>query len=125
MARQASSKRTRKPQQSSLILNGIRRLVRELRLSGRVSERQLGLSNAQVFVLQKLAESPASSLAELSERTLTDPSSVGVVLAKRVRAGHVRRGVGREDARRGVLMLTVPGRRLSRRSPEPAQTRIL
>ena len=36
-------------------MNGIRRIVRALRLSSRAAEKALGVSGAQLFVLQQLA----------------------------------------------------------------------
>src|ERR671938_1731164 len=68
-------------------LDAIRRLVRGLRLAARASEREAGLSAAQLFVLQQLAESPAESINELAARTLTHQSSVSVVVRRLVERG--------------------------------------
>ena len=43
---------------SRAALDGIRRLVQRLRLSTRAAERAVGISAAQLFVLQKLSEGP-------------------------------------------------------------------
>ena len=40
-------------------MNAVRRIVRALRVSSRASEKALGVSGAQLFVLQQLAESAA------------------------------------------------------------------
>ena len=53
---------------SQRILDSIRRLVRLLRLSDRVAQRELGLSAAQLFVLQELGKTPALSLAFAEHR---------------------------------------------------------
>jgi DNA-binding MarR family transcriptional regulator len=105
-------------------MDALRRIVRGLRVSSRAAERELGLSSAQLFVLQRLAEEPGASLGRLAERTLTDPSSVSVVLARLVERGLVRRGTAPDDARRLSLSLTAAGRALVRRAPEPAQARL-
>jgi DNA-binding MarR family transcriptional regulator len=60
------------------VLDAVRRIVQALRESSRQAERQVGLSGAQLFVLQKLAESPASSVNELAARTHTHQSSVSL-----------------------------------------------
>jgi MarR family transcriptional regulator, lower aerobic nicotinate degradation pathway regulator len=106
-------------------LDGIRRLVRVLRLSDRQSEREAGVSAAQLFVLQKLAEGPAPSVNDLAERTLTHQSSVSVVVGRLVERGLVVRSPSRQDGRRREPRLTLTGRALLRRSPRPAQLRLI
>jgi DNA-binding MarR family transcriptional regulator len=106
-------------------LDAIRRIVRSLRESSRASERQLGLSAAQLFVLQRLAGAPALSLNELAERTLTHQSSVSVVVTKLVRRGLVARTASAADARRVEITLTRQGRALVDRSPAAAQDRLI
>ncbi len=109
----------------AIVLDGVRRLVRLLRVSARAAEAGLGLTSAQLFVLQKLAEAPAASIAELSRRTHADPSSVSTVVARLVERRLVRRAAARADARRAELALTPAGRRLLRAAPEPAQVRLV
>ncbi len=113
------------PPEEALILDAIRRIVRLLRLSSHTSQSRLAVSGAQLFVLQKLGESPLASIADLARRTLADPSSVSVVVAKLVQRGLVSRRTSKGDARRAELALTDAGRRLLRRAPEPAQVRLL
>jgi DNA-binding MarR family transcriptional regulator len=107
------------------ILNALRRVVRLLRLGGRAAERMAGVSGAQLFVLQSLAEGPAASMGELAERTSTDPSSVSVVVQRLVEKRLVARTASLEDARRVALALTPAGRRVLTRCPEPTQARLL
>lgn len=109
----------------TVALDLIRRMVRALRVSSRAVEKAHGVSSAQLFVLQHLAHRPAASLTELSERTLTDPSSVSVVVSRLVRQGLVQRRVSPEDSRRILLSVTPAGRSLARRAPEPAQVRLI
>ena len=107
------------------ILDCIRRLVRLLRLSDRAAQALVGLSGAQLFVLNELGETPALSLNELAERTRTDQSSVSVVVTRLVEAGLVSRERSRDDARRLVLTLTRSGRTALQRAPAVAQQNIL
>jgi DNA-binding MarR family transcriptional regulator len=107
------------------ILDALRRVVRDLRLSARAAEGIAGVSGAQLFVLQALADAPASSLGALAERTLTDPSSVSVVVRRLVEKKLVARKPSPDDARRVGLTLTAGGRRVLARCPEPTQARIL
>jgi DNA-binding MarR family transcriptional regulator len=105
-------------------MNAIRRVVRFLRLSAQHAERTVGLSGAQLFVLQQVRERPAASLAELAERTVTDPSSVSAVVQRLANAGLVRKTRARRDRRRATLTLTDRGRALVRRAPSAAQERL-
>jgi DNA-binding MarR family transcriptional regulator len=106
-------------------MDGLRRIVRDLRLSAREAERGAGISGAQLFVLQALAESSAASLNDLADRTLTDQSSVSVVVKRLVERKLVTRKPSEEDGRRVELALTSAGRRLLARCPEPTQARLV
>ena len=107
------------------VLDSLRRIVRALRLSGREATQQTGLSSAQLFVLQRLAEGPAPSIALLAQRTLTDQSSVSVVVARLQRRGLVLRRRSAADGRRAELALSARGLALLRKAPEPAQARLV
>jgi DNA-binding MarR family transcriptional regulator len=115
----------RKPSSIKAVMDALRRIVRELRLSARDAERGAGISAAQLFVLQTLAERPASSLNDLADRTLTDQSSVSVVVRRLTESKLVARKASPEDGRRIELSLTAAGRRLLARCPEPTQARLL
>lgn len=108
-----------------IILDGLRRLVRELRTSSQAAERTADLSGAQLFVLRALVREPGLGINALAERTRTHQSSVSVVAAKLVRRGLVRRERSREDARRLVLVPTAAGAALAARGPDPVQERLL
>jgi len=107
------------------VMDALRRVVRDLRLSARDAERSAGISGAQLFVLQSLVDEPASSLNELAERTLTDQSSVSVVVKRLADSKLVARKPSPVDARRIELSLTAAGKRLLARCPEPTQARLV
>lgn len=106
-------------------LDAIRRIVRALRLSARRAERDLGLSGAQLFVLQQLGERAAESVNDLAERTHTHQSSVSVVVRRLVDRNLVVRAPSREDARRVRLELSRKGRALLRRSRPAVQLSLI
>ncbi len=111
-------------------MNGVRRIVRALRISSRAAEKALGVSGAQLFVLQQLAEGAARSdaapsIAQLADATATDPSSVSVVVSRLVARGLASRRVSKNDARRAEVMITPAGRALLQRAPAPLQERML
>ena len=106
-------------------LRALRRLVRALRLADRAAESRLGLSAAQLFVLERLAEGPVGSMAELAGRTLTDASSVSVVVQRLSERGLVVRATSQDDARRTTLRLSASGKRLLGAAPRSPQADLL
>lgn len=110
-------------------MNGIRRIVRSLRLASRASEKALGVSAAQLFVLQQLAAAARSdaapSIAQLAAQTATDPSSVSVVVSRLAARGLCARRPSKADGRRAEVTITPAGEDLLRRAPQPVQARML
>lgn len=107
------------------VLDAIRRIVQALRESSRAAEKHAGLSGAQLFVLQTLAESPGLSLNQLAERTRTHQSSVSVVVTRLWRARLVERGTAPADGRRAEVRLSALGRSRLRRAPRTAQQQLV
>lgn len=112
-------------QDAGVILDALRSLVRELRLASREAEQRVGVHGAQLHALRQLADSPATSLTELAERTHTDISSVSVVVSRLVEQGLVARKSADDDRRRLSLGLTARGRAVVRRAPELGTSRLL
>jgi DNA-binding MarR family transcriptional regulator len=100
-------------------------MVQSLRESSRLAETRVGLSGAQLFVLQKLDEAPNASINELAEKTHTHQSSVSSVVARLVARGLVRRAQSGVDGRRLELSLSPNGRRLVHRGPDVAQDALI
>ncbi len=107
------------------VMDSIRRVVRMLRVSARASERLVGISGAQLFVLQQLADAGTCSIGELAERTLTHQSSVSVVVSRLIERGLVSRRASEKDGRRAEVALTPAGRTLLRRAPPMAQAQLI
>ncbi len=103
------------------VLDGLRLIVRELRRSAHSAE----VSAAQLFVLQRIDELGVCSVNEVAERTMTDQSSVSVVVKRLVEQKLVARKASRADARRAELSVTALGKKLLARCPEPTQVRLL
>lgn len=107
------------------VLDNIRRIVRVLRLGSREAERRVGLTGAQLFVLEKLTEAKTLSVNELAERTHTHQSSVSVVAQALVEKGLISRARASDDARRLELSLTSQARALLRKAPDAAQDQLI
>src|SRR6476619_1631484 len=78
-------------------MNAVRSIVRALRINTRAIELKMGISLAQLFVLQQLAERPADSLNELADRTATHQSSVSVVAGSFNKHGYESRTTENTD----------------------------
>jgi DNA-binding MarR family transcriptional regulator len=106
-------------------MNAVRSIVRALRINTRAIELKMGISLAQLFVLQQLAERSASSLNELAERTATHQSSVSVVVRRLVERGYVSRTSSNADKRRIEIDVTPIGRALLLEAPTTIQTQLM
>lgn len=107
------------------VLDSLRRVVRALRLGSRQAEKQVGLSGAQLFVLQKIAEAEGLSVNEVAERTHTHQSSVSAVVQRLVDQKLVVRRRSTRDARLAQLSVTAAGKKLLAAAPAAAQDRLI
>src|SRR5579885_3483446 len=106
-------------------MNAVRSIVRAQRINTRAVELKLGISLAQLFVLQQLVEKPADSLNELAERTATHQSSVSVVVRRLVDRGLVTRVASPADRRRVQIALTPAGEAVLRGAPPTVQSDLM
>jgi MarR family transcriptional regulator, lower aerobic nicotinate degradation pathway regulator len=106
-------------------MNAVRSIVRALRVNTRAIELKMGISLAQLFVLQQLAERPADSLNELAERTATHQSSVSVVVRRLVERGFVSRTASASDKRRIEIAVTPSGRLLLAGAPTTVSNQLV
>ena len=106
------------------VFNALRRLVHVMHAASRESERRLGVTGAQLFVLTQLRATPSMSVNALAERTMTHQSTVSVVVRRLVRRKLVKKVRAEDDARRVELTLTPTGAALLRRAPEVMQVRL-
>jgi DNA-binding MarR family transcriptional regulator len=107
------------------VVDSLRSIVQSLRISGRFAEQQAGISSAQLFILEELAERPAQSINELAERTFTHQSSVSMVVSRLAESRLVSRTSAPGDARRLLISLTPAGRALLKKAPDTAQARLI
>jgi DNA-binding MarR family transcriptional regulator len=106
------------------VMDSLRALVRALRISTRAVEKEIGISGAQLFVLQQLESGPAGSVNHLAELTSTHQSSVSTVVSRLVERGLVRRQPSADDGRRMEISITDQGRNLLASAPRTAQWRM-
>lgn len=117
--------RTDRKEDVTACVDAIRRIVRALRVSAQRTQRRVGVSAAQLFVLAQLEPERELSLGDLADRTLTDRTSVAAVIERLVTGGLVVREWSTEDLRRAAVRITPAGRRLLRRAPEAPTTKLI
>ena len=61
-------------------LDAMRTILQEVRVANRATEQELGISGAQLFVLEELGRAPADSLNDLALRAGTRHSSMSIVV---------------------------------------------
>jgi DNA-binding MarR family transcriptional regulator len=118
------SQRPADPSDVTIVLDSVRILLRAIRLNNVDVERELGVSLAQLFVMEQLARHDGSSVNDLAELTRTHQSSVSVVVRKLAERGFVEKRISANDGRRAELSLTLAGRELLERSPTTVQARL-
>ena len=107
------------------VLDALRSIVQALRCSARHTEQELGVSSAQLYVLQELQDVPSLSINQLAERTYTHQSSVSMLVAKLVGSRLVSRTAAKSDARMAAISLTPAGRAMVKRSHGSAKARLV
>jgi DNA-binding MarR family transcriptional regulator len=112
--------------ETQLFLDALRRIVRSLRNFSKFTEKEYGLSTAQIYVLQKLVEAITPlSINELATATLTHQSSVSVVVSKLVDRKLVERITNKDDSRSVKLTISKQGEYLLSKSPTSMQERLM
>lgn len=106
-------------------MRAIRSLIAVLGQSARTIEQRSGVTNAQLFVLQLLADDVPHSINEIASLALTHQSAVSVIVSRLERAGLVRRTRSRADARRVDVSTTPVGRKIARKALPDAELRQL
>jgi DNA-binding MarR family transcriptional regulator len=107
------------------VMDAVRAVVRALRINTRAIEKQMGISLAQLWVLQLLAQAPAESLNELAVATATHQSSVSVVVKRLVDRDLATRTTVSADKRRVRIELTEAGRSLLSKAPQTVQVALI
>jgi DNA-binding MarR family transcriptional regulator len=106
-------------------LDHIRTLVAALSHSARAVERSTGVTNAQLFLLQQLADADSLSVNDLAARARTQQSTVSIVVARLVRGGLAAKRKSTDDGRIAIISLTPKGRRLLAHAPAPPTIALL
>ncbi len=107
------------------ILDAFRTLVHALQVGSRSSEERVGLTGAQLFVLEKLRNTTGMTVNELATATHTHQSTVSVVVSRLVEKELVSRVRSPKDARVQQLSITKKGALKLDRAPATVQEQLV
>jgi DNA-binding MarR family transcriptional regulator len=92
-------------------------------------EERTGITNAQLFVLQQLAQHEESagplSIGEVATLARTTAGAVSIIVNRLCRKRLITRKISQRDSRRVELVLTAKGREVVRRGPVPPTARLV
>lgn len=102
-------------------LQAFRIIVRSVQRHSQRIERKFGVSGAQLWALQEIAEADGVRVGELARRMAVHQSTASNILDRLEEKGLVRRARTTEDQRVVRLYLTDPGRGLLAQAPSPTR----
>jgi DNA-binding MarR family transcriptional regulator len=108
---------------SSLI--ALRRILRATELFGRNLKQSVGVTAAQLRVLQIIAERGQATAKEISVRMRVSQATVTSLVDKLVREGMVLREKSAQDRRQTNIHVTPKGRLTLTEAPDPLQQRFV
>jgi MarR family transcriptional regulator, organic hydroperoxide resistance regulator len=109
---------------SERAVSALRSVIRAFNVVTKKLERRFGLSGSQLEVLECLHQHPGLSLSDLATRSLTDQSTMSIVVGRLVDRGLVAREQVEDDRRRARLSLTGEGEALLATAPASVSTRL-
>jgi DNA-binding MarR family transcriptional regulator len=115
----------RPAQDGDSILNSFRRIVRAISRFNKDTRARIGLSTAQLFVLQQLQDGNPVGLKELARRASTDAATVAAITEKLEQKNLVQRRRSVTDLRVREIWLSPGGKILLHQAPDTPQSRLL
>lgn len=113
------------PPDATLIVQGLRRIVKALHSYSQDVYRQYGLTGPQLWALKTLQRAGRLSAGQLARALAVHQSSLSILIDRLEKRGLVSRVRSRGDGRFVLIEMTKRGLALSAMAPEPAQGRLL
>lgn len=116
------SKPTAEQQPDSLeTLGKFRIIIRAAQRHSAAIQKQCGVSGAQLWMLQEIADAPGLRVGELAARMAIHQTTTSNLLDSLEKRGYVKKTRDEADQRVVKLLLTPGGGRLLRKAPSPAR----
>ena len=117
--------RSPEPPDATLIVQGLRRIVKALHSFSQDVYRQYGLTGPQLWALKTLQREGRVSAGQLAQALAVHQSSLSILIDRLEKRGLVTRVRSHGDGRFVLIEMTKRGLALSAMAPDPAQGRLL
>jgi len=118
----SKSKPASTPQSQSLeTLGKFRIIVRAAQRHSAAIQKQCGVSGAQLWLLQEIAEAPGLRVGELAARMAIHQTTASNLIDALEKRGYLKKSRDDADQRVVNLLLTPSGNKLLRKAPSPAR----
>ena len=102
-------------------LGKFRIIIRAAQRHSAAIQKQCGVSGAQLWILQEIADSPGLRVGELAALLAIHQTTTSNLLDGLEKRGYVKKSRDDEDQRVVKLLLTPSGARVLRKAPSPAR----
>lgn len=109
----------------SEIMQSLRRIFKSIQDYSQEVSNEFGITGPQLWILKIISGNENPSLGELSKRMYLHPSSITGLVDRLEKKGYVLRDRGQEDRRVIKVQLTLEGKKLVRRAPNPIQGKMI
>jgi DNA-binding MarR family transcriptional regulator len=96
-------------------------IIRAAQWHAAAVQKQCGVSGAQLWIMQEIAEAPGLRVGELAARMAIHQTTASNLLDALEKRGYLKKSRDDEDQRVVNLLLTPSGSRVLRKAPKPAR----
>ncbi len=109
----------------SEVMQSLRRIFRAIQDYSHEVNSKFGITGPQLWALKTISQNGRLSLRDLSERMYLHPSTITGLVDRLEKKGYVARQRDQVDRRVIYVKLTVGGRKLVKKAPNPAQGKMI
>ncbi len=117
--------RTTRDAAISGIVQSLRRIFKVIQNYSQQVLDKFGVTGPQLWALKTISQHGKLSLGDLSKRMYLDPSTITGLVDRLEKKGYAVRDRGQKDRRVIKVELTPKGKRLVRKTPNPAQGKMI
>ena len=106
-------------------MQSLRRIFKAIQDYSQEVSKKFGITGPQLWALKTLSTEGSLSVGDLSKKMYLHPSTVTGVVDRLEKKGYVVRDRGQKDRRVVKVQLTLKGRRLVKKAPNPIQGKMV
>ena len=109
----------------SEIMQSLRRIFKAIQDYSHEVSNKFGITGPQLWALKTISQNGKLSLGELTKKMYLHPSTITGVVDRLEKKGYVSRDRGQGDRRVINVQLTIHGKKLVKRAPNPVQGKMI